>query len=328
MTERGWLYPSVFLTLLAATVALTQIPSVTGLLPALLILPAWMAAAALVSALYGFVWMMLHGVDRPLAATASYIRTNRKRLVSVALIVLLAGMNMVAFMWIKPLLNYLVPFWADPLLASWDRVLFLGHEPWEALSWIKFPLAGLVYHPVWFVFMIAALLIAAAAPASPHKSAVLLGYFVLWSLAGPVIHTLLPAAGPVFYERMGYGTRFAGLDGGAEATGVANYLWSIYAAKSFGAGSGISAMPSMHVTISTWVVIVFHTFARRWLPVALAAWVLIVLLSIALGWHYALDGIVGATAAATCHLALLAVFRLKRAGRRDGAPQRCAHTPA
>ena len=328
MDQRGWLHPSVFLTLLAATVALTQIPSVTGLLPALLILPAWMAAAALVSALYGFVWMALHGVDRPLGASAAYVRANRGRLVAVAAIVLLAGMNMVAFMWIKPLLNYLVPFWADPLLAHWDRTLFLGHEPWEALSWVKFPLAGLVYHPVWFVFMIAALLIAAAAPASPQKSAVLLGYFVLWSLAGPVIHTLLPAAGPVFYERMGYGARFAGLDGGAEATGVANYLWSIYARKSFGAGSGISAMPSMHVTISTWVVIVFHTFARRWLPVALAAWVLIVLLSIALGWHYALDGIVGAIAATTCHVALLAVFRLQDASLRGARPRSAASNPA
>jgi hypothetical protein len=319
MQERSWLFPSVGLTFLAGAVALLLIPSVSGLLPALAILPAWMAAAGLISGLYGFAWMMSHGIDRPTAEVATYVSRNWRKLVFVALVILLAGLNMIAFMWVKPLLNYLIPFSADPMLASWDRVLFLGHEPWRTLSWLNFPGAGLIYHPVWFIVMIASLLIAATAPASPSKSAVLLNYFVLWSLAGPVIHTLLPAAGPVFYERLGYGLRFAGLDGGPEATAVADYLWSIYANQSFGAGSGISAMPSMHVTISSWVVIVFQVFARRWLPIALAAWLLIFLLSISLGWHYALDGVVGTATAITCHFALLKIFRMTTADSADRA---------
>ena len=43
---------------------------------------------------------------------------------------------MIAFMWTKPLLNF-VPFWADPLLARADRLLFLGTDPWKLLDWMN-----------------------------------------------------------------------------------------------------------------------------------------------------------------------------------------------
>ncbi|MEN7537297.1 phosphatase PAP2 family protein [Aurantiacibacter flavus] len=317
MREKEWLLPSIVLTIVTATAALTLIPSVSGLLPALAILPAWMAGAFAISTIFGFVWMALHGVKRPAAEAVAYLSREKRKLLFVALVMLLAGMNMVSFMWVKPLLNYLVPFWADPLLAKWDAILFLGHDPWQTLGWLSFPNAGLVYHPIWFLLMIGSLLIAAFAPFSSNRSAILLSYFALWSVVGPLIHSILPAAGPIFYERMGYGPRFEGLDGGPETVAVADYLWSIYANESFGAGSGISAMPSMHVTMSSWIVIVFFVFARRWLPIAIAAWLTMFALSIALGWHYALDGIVGAIAAVVCYLALAKLFRTKAKGGLD-----------
>jgi hypothetical protein len=40
-----------------------------------------------------------------------------------------------------------------------------------------------------------------------------------------------------------------------------------------------------------------HRFARRWLVPMAAAGLLIFLLSISLGWHYAVDGIAGAAGA-------------------------------
>lgn len=329
MHERDWLVPSQILTLVMGSMALLLMPTVSGLLPALSILPAWMAAATLLACLYGFAWMMLHRVKRSAAEIAAFASNQKRKLVFVALVVFLAGLNMIAFMWVKPLLNYLIPFWADPMLANLDRILFLGHEPWQTLDWLNFPTAGVLYHPVWFVVMIGSLLMAAFARSSPTKSAVLLSYFVLWSIVGPLIHSLLPAAGPIFFERMGYGLRFEGLDGGPESAAVGNYLWSIYASESFGAGSGISAMPSMHVTMSSWVVLVFYVYARRWLAFALTAWLMIFLLSISLGWHYAVDGVVGTLAAMTCYLALLGVFRMRAAGRfRPGVGVSAQNVPA
>lgn len=309
MQDRDWFLPSLGLTVLTTGIALWFIPRFDGLLPALRILPAWMASAALIAAFAGMIWMMRRGVKQPITEMRAFVRANPGKIASMTAFILLAGMNLIAFMWMKPLLNYLVPFTADPALAQIDNALFLGHDPWTLVSWMSFPAAGIIYHPAWFVMMILALLMTAAKPPSAERSAVLLGYFVLWSLVGPAIHTLVPAAGPIFYERMGYGPRFAALDGGPETRAVADYLWTIYSTGSFGAGSGISAMPSMHVTISSWTVIAFNFFAPRWRGVAIFAWAVIFLMSIALGWHYACDGIVGAIAALACHFTLLRLFR-------------------
>jgi len=309
MQDRDWFIPCLGLTLLTTGIALWFIPALDGLLPALRILPAWMASAGLIALSGAMASMMCQGVKQPISALRTHVRNDSGKIASMGVFMLLAGMNLIAFMWMKPLLNYFVPFTADPLLANIDHVLFLGHDPWTLVSWMSFPAAGLIYHPAWFVLMIVALLRTAAAPPSPEKSAVLLGYFVLWSLVGPAIHTMIPAAGPIFFERLDYGPRFASLDSGPETKAVADYLWSIYSTGSFGAGSGISAMPSMHVTISSWTVIAFNFFVPRWRGVAVLGWVVIFLMSIALGWHYACDGIVGAIAALACHFALLRLFR-------------------
>ena len=307
--ERVWFIPAAALTLVSAIFALALIPLKTDLLPALSILPAWTGLALMIAAVWAFADAALRKVDSPLSALRSWLWRDWRRVAAIAAIMTLAGANMITFMWIKPLLNYLVPFHADPMLANLDNALFFGNEPWAVLEPLTFAGGATVYHPLWFTAMLFSLLMAANAKASPERSAVLLTYFFLWSVVGPLIHSLVPAAGPIFYERMGYGTRFSGLGGGPEMRGVSDYLWNIYTSKSFGAGSGISAMPSLHVTISSWIVIVFYIFARRWLWVAVFAWAVIFTLSVGLGWHYALDGIVGAASAATCYAVLLAIVR-------------------
>jgi hypothetical protein len=57
------------------------------------------------------------------------------------------------------------------------------------------------------------------------------------------------------------------------------------------------------------MVLAIHVFARRLFVPMAAAGVLIFLLSIALGWHYAADGIVGGACALLCYRALLAFYR-------------------
>ena len=316
----AWLAPSIILTVIAAAAALILVPDAAGLMPALSVLPAWMAVAVLIACLYGFGRAALSGDPAPSRSLRRFLLAERRHVIATALIMLLAGLNMISFMWVKTLLNYYVPFWADPWLAEVDYVLFGGNEPWAMLQALEFAGAGLVYHPVWFILLIFALLMAAAARPSGEKSAVLLSYFVLWTVVGPLIHTVLPAAGPIFYERFGYGARYAAISSSAEVTQVADYLWDIYASQRFGAASGISAMPSMHVAMSTWTVIAFHQFARVFLPVALLGWVVITGLSIALGWHYASDGIVGSLAAWGTYAALRKVIALRASAVRTQAP--------
>ena len=315
MQKRDWLLPSVVLTVIAIGAVLVLAPNPSGLLPALMVLPPWMAAAGLIAAISGFARAALVRNPAPGASFQRFCMTQQRYIAATALIMLFAGINMVSFMWTKTLLNYLVPFRADPWLAKADYALFGGYEPWAVLQRMNFAGAGVVYHPVWFILLIVALLATAAAPASPRRSAMLLTYFGLWTIIGPLIHCLLPAGGPIFFERLGHGARFAGLAGSPEVKHVADYLWDIYAENRFGAASGISAMPSMHVAMSTWTVIAVQQFARRSLPAALIGWVVIFGLSIALGWHYASDGIVGTLAALGTYAVLLRLM-----GRHAAAP--------
>lgn len=311
MQNRDWLLPSVILTIFATGATLFLVPEFSGLVPALRILPAWMTSAALILIFYHLVLMMRQGVKRPIAELRSLARRERQQILFMAVFMAIAGLNLISFMWIKPLLNYHVPFWADPVLADVDHAIFLGHDPWKLLSWMNVSWAGIIYHPAWFVGMIIALMMTASAPPSDQKSAILLSYFVLWSLVAPAIHMLLPAAGPIFYERMGYGPRFQGLDGGPQTTAVGDYLWAVYSSQSFGAGSGISAMPSMHVTISCWTMIAIKFCAPRWCGIAISGWAVIFMLSISLGWHYAMDGIIGTIAAFVCYYLILSLYRAK-----------------
>ncbi|MEO5973307.1 MAG: phosphatase PAP2 family protein [Sphingomicrobium sp.] len=315
MSNREWAVPAVVLTLGAAVFALGVSPDYSGVLPALRLLPLWIAAAAGMAGVYAFALicrMMINGIERPTAVIAANLVRDWRRLVPLALFLILAGFNMITFMWAKPLLNHLIPFWADPLLADVDQALFLGRDPWRLLAWLNSDATAILYHRGWFGLMILTLLVVLMQPPSSRKSAALLSYFVLWSVIGPLIHWLLPAAGPVFYERLGYGVRFAEMPVPAETAKVAGFLWTAFANGGFGPGAGISAMPSLHIATTAWMTITVYLFAPRWaIPMATVG-VLIFLLSISLGWHYAIDGIAGIVCALVTYQASAAFYRGRR----------------
>lgn len=320
MRERDWVVPSIALTLGSGAIAIALIPSYSGILPALTLLPLWMLAFTILGSIYAFILMARARVPSPIGHIRRFVVHDWRTLAFWILCVALAGVNMTTFMWTKPLLNYLVPFWADPMLADMDRALFFGHDPWTLLTWLNSTPTAIFYHRGWFAMMILTLIAVLSARPSPEKSAAMLTYFILWSVAGPLIHSLLPAAGPVFYAQLGYGDRFAELQNVSETREMATYLWTLYAGEGFGPGSGISAMPSLHIATTAWMLIAVRIFAPRlFLPMAGAGF-LIFLLSIALGWHYALDGIVGGAAAWLCYRALHAFYARNPVSRVRPAP--------
>lgn len=324
--DRDWLAPSIVLTCLSGLFGIALIPNYSGIAPALSMLPMWMMGAAMLGSVYALVAMMLARVQSPFAHIARFFTREWRTAGFLAFCIFLAGLNMTTFMWVKPLLNYLVPFWADPLLADIDKAIFLGRDPWTLFAWSNTTGAAVFYHRGWFALMILTLLAVLSMRPSPEKSALMLTYFLLWSVVGPAIHALLPAGGPVFFAQLGYGDRFAELQHVTETRKVAEYLWTLYAGEGFGPGSGISAMPSLHIATTAWMILAVHTASRRWIwPIAMAS-VLIFILSISLGWHYAVDGIVGAGAAVLCYRALRS-FYAGRVGRSAAAAAR-EDTPA
>ena len=308
MSERSWLLPSAVLTLLSGALALLIMPNYSGVLGALGLLPLWLFASASLAAITAVMRMALAGVASPFAQIAHSVRHDWRKLLVIGFGITVAGLNMIAFMWTKPLLNWFVPFWADPMLARADRLLFLGHDPWIFLDWLNSIPAAIFYHRGWFAMMIVTLLVVLSQPASARKSAIMLSYFLLWSIIGPVVHVLMPAAGPVFYEKLGYGAEFAGIRVPEEMTRMSDYLWNIYQGDQFGPGSGISAMPSLHIATTGWMVIAIYVLARRWTAPMAALGFLIFLLSISLGWHYAADGIVGGAFALGCYALCLRIY--------------------
>ena len=328
--EAIWIVPALVLTITNGLIAWFVLPSHEHFLAGLKILPFWlMATACLLVA--RFVWkvfqMMFAGVEQPTRELSRWSVANARLAVSIVAFMLVAWANMIAFLYIKPVLNIVLPFSADPLLARIDHALFLGNDPWIFLTWLNADFANKVYHPVWFAMMIVALMILFAARTSPKKTAMALSYFLLWSVIGPLVHLLLPAGGPIFYERLGYGDRFAGLDPGQGTLRAVDFLWRMYTTGEFQPAAGISAMPSMHVTIAAWTVLCFACFKPLWaIPVALVCGY-ITLLSVSLGWHYAVDGLVGALLAVATFLFLRSWLERTCPAEEKISPRAPATTP-
>lgn len=306
--ERDWLVPCAAMTLLLAIVASPLVPkAIAGWPNPFMTLYSW-ASWGVMFALGWMVWrLFVHkrggasGIQDRVRVEA---RSHLPQLPIVALGAMLAAIDIYCFMWLKPQIAEMVPFHADPTLAAWDKALFLGTDPWELLAFLQHEIVAVIYTPVWFLSVMACLYWLLFQPRSRERSVLIVTYFALWSLFGPIGQALMPAGGPIFYERItGDAARFATLmpEIPEFSRTIASYLWHAYENRMLVDGAGISAMPSLHVATMAWEAILFARLAPRFAPVAYGAALFIWASSIALGWHYALDGVAGAAGALLCY---------------------------
>ena len=78
---------------------------------------------------------------------------------------------------------------------------------------------------------------------------------------------------------------------------VSGYLWNFHVNQMPAVGAGISAMPSLHIATVAWIYLVFRSHRSKMAPLAGLFALYIFALSVALGWHYAVDGFAGALGA-------------------------------
>ncbi len=79
---------------------------------------------------------------------------------------------------------------------------------------------------------------------------------------------------------------------GGETSQLQSYLWQAYSNRSSDIGAGISAMPSMHISSSVLLAIGAFKVNKK---IGLLFWLftlIIMIASVHLGWHYAVDGYV------------------------------------
>jgi len=307
--ERDWFVPSAVLTGLLGLAALLLMPvaGYSGIPPYLASFRSWLMVS-----LYGVICivalylgvLMIRGVESPLGQLRQRLADHGRTYAMAAAAMVLAGLDMIFFMWIKPEVTAVSPFWADRLFADIDHLIF-GRDPWRFFEGIDLTFHAWAYSLFWAGSIMVALLWLFVQPPSRARSTSILNYFVIWSLFGPIGQLLGSAAGPVFYKRIGLGDRFEPL--AANIPDITNrltdYLWDQHTANELGFAAGISAMPSLHIATVTWVALVFGGLRSKLTPLAVLFLFYIWAMSVALGWHYAVDGLVGALGAIGCHVA-------------------------
>lgn len=227
--------------------------------------------------------------------------------------ILANGIFFVGFLAIKksiPVING--SFAWDKTFMDMDRALHFGSLPHEWLqpllgSQLVLFLINMIYN-LWFVVLLGCYFwFGFSKRDSFLRQRYLTAYLMAWFLGTCVLGTLLASAGPCFYGFVSegsnpYGALMTGLRAANEvypiwAVSTQDTLWQTHLAG-HGDVEGVSAMPSLHVGSSVLFVCLAFGWSKRWfiyftIPFAIAIFVG----SIVLGWHYAVDGYIGALVA-------------------------------
>jgi len=240
---------------------------------------------------------------QPWVNLSAWLR-RRARDPGEALRILLAvcgiGFLMLTFGEFKPLLPDLGTYRWDGLFATLDHALHGGVDPWVLTRAIPggqtvsalLDHTYLLWYPALAVGHLAAILFARPVVRMQYLLSVLL----MWSVAGTGLAILFASGGPVYFHALtGEPGTFAPLIDDLLRSHLAApvlqaQLWDLHVAGNPVAFSGISAMPSVHVGIAALIAFL----ALRLHPVlgivGEAYWLLIMVGSVHLGWHYAVDG--------------------------------------
>ncbi|WP_298293600.1 phosphatase PAP2 family protein [uncultured Litoreibacter sp.] len=208
-----------------------------------------------------------------------------------------------AFTFVKTSMPYIQPFYADVLFANWDKALHGGVDPWvwthKFAPYISEKAVATLYFIIWGLpAAFLPFIIAATDNDEARKRRFVILYCFVWIGLGNVVALLGSSVGPVYYDRLLGGERFADLIGALGSSGIVggkigvvqDGLWRIYSEYSQSIGSGISAFPSVHVGVST-LTMLYLCERSKWLaPVGIAFLAAIQFCSVYIGWHYAIDG--------------------------------------
>jgi len=135
---------------------------------------------------------------------------------------------------------------------------------------------------------------------SARRYRFLMLYLFIWVVLGNLLALAGMSASPIYHDRLTGLEYFAGLDEALAASGIGaswvglmqDHLWSVFEGGTLFAGSGISEFPSVHVGFATLLALYLFERLPRLAPIWIALVLTFQVLSVHLGWHYAIDGYV------------------------------------
>jgi hypothetical protein len=210
-----------------------------------------------------------------------------------------------AFSLVKTTIPHVVPFYADEMFANLDAMIHLGTQPWVwahgLADYIPANAIVILYFGIWTLPAIfLPVIIAITDTDAARMRRFLILHVLCWVGLGNVVATLFSSVGPVYYDRLLGGERFAGLTAALESSGikasklgiVQEGLWTQFIENGQAIGSGISAFPSVHVGVATVFAFYLAERSRVLIPVSVLFLGAISFASVYNGWHYAIDGYV------------------------------------
>lgn len=277
-----------------------------------------LAMSACAFVLIGSYFIRLGLADEPLGKGRRFTQdaksffSDTSKWAAIAIPLLLIPFFSSAFTSFKAMIPAIHPYQHDELFMTLDAWLHLGAHPWQIThkifagpgAAIFFDIAYTLWFPLMWTFVLVHVVELRRAAA---RAQFLISYVLVWIVLGTLLATVLSSGGPVYYGRLtGLSDPFeplmaslramdgelsgSGIFGRIRALGLQSWLWGQYASGELTMGSGISAMPSLHVGVATLNALAAWRTHRAlgWVMISFAATIQIA--SVHLGWHYAIDG--------------------------------------
>lgn len=251
---------------------------------------------------------IVHGVERRrlLALRHMFSPKRTARFVAGSALLMALMLFQATFTSIKNTLSR-DGFKFDQVQADIDKFIHGGIDPWRILYGItdnRYVLSAIEinYNAIWFILCFATLYWACTSPkADGIRTRYVLSFMLVWIIIGNILAGMYISAGPVYYGLVtGDMERFAEQlaviaqnEGGfSSAYEYQQYLWLLYSTGNTGFASGISAFPSVHVGLITLNALFLYEYNKKLGLLAFAYTGFIIMSSVYLAWHYAIDGYV------------------------------------
>jgi len=292
-------------------------------------------------------WWMLPVVAAPIAMSGALRSRLWDQRASLVLSIMMCSVFTVIFGLVKNRMSLAVPFWADEFFTDLDLFLHFGHSPHDLLGWLAplntEQLLGFYFSSwVFLATFFPVLLIALDGDRERRRMFIIL-WMLCWVMLGNVFAMFGMSYGPIFADLFRGGPveahrnalELLQRDDARILLGIKMLLWQSYEGKTSMPGSGISAFPSVHVGMATVIGLYISTrgtavarqlnvpshlsqailWGVRFAAILYVATYLV--LSVYLGWHYAVDGYASILLIGGAYAVLVARTRIDLVPRRS-----------